>query len=471
MAKGPAVSLDAVHFYHDLLAAPALAADSQEQLDRFQSQHGLYFGDRPLCSVLRPRLMTFAQYDLLRQRVKALLGALGKAQQSALASDSFRRQFLLTPQEEELVRQDPGFPCAFPTSRLDAFYVSDGELKFTEFNSETPAGAMYNHALTRLFEGLPIMRAFQKRYQAFGVATHAGVLHALLESYAAWSRRRERPRIAILDWNDVPTSSEFRLFEDYFRAQGLECFIADPREVEYANGKLSAQGRPIDLIYKRVLISELLERCGIEHPVVRAVRAGDVCMINPFRCKILFKKASFAVLTDEENRQLFTPDEHAVIRAHIPWTRRVEERKTLPPTALIGAASAGSSDIADGAKVDLVPFIMENQQHLVLKPNDDYGGKGIVLGWTVDRSAWKQAVETALAHPYIVQARVNLPKEPYPNWIDGKLQIIDRMVDTDPFIVHGEYMEGSLCRISTADLLNVTAGGGSTVPTFLISPR
>ena len=63
---------------------------------------------------------------------------------------------------------------------------------------------------------------------------------------AQWSRARaSAPRIAILDWRDVPTYSEFVLFDDYFRAQGLECVIVDPREVEYRDGKLMAGGVPI----------------------------------------------------------------------------------------------------------------------------------------------------------------------------------------------------------------------------------
>jgi hypothetical protein len=32
-------------------------------------------------------------------------------------------------------------------------------------------------------------------------------------------------------------------------------------------------------------------------------------------------------------------------------------------------------------------------------------------------------------------------------------------------------MEGMLTRLSTAALLNVTAGGGSTVPTLVVQPR
>ena len=37
--------------------------------------------------------------------------------------------------------------------------------------------------------------------------------------------------------------------------------------------RLFAHGAPVDLIYKRVLITELIERCGMNGPVVQAVRA------------------------------------------------------------------------------------------------------------------------------------------------------------------------------------------------------
>jgi hypothetical protein len=77
----------------------------------------------------------------------------------------------------------------------------------------------------------------------------------------------------------------------------------------------------------------------------------------------------------------------------------------------------------------------------------------------------------AIDHPYVVQQRVNLPWEPYPSLIDGKLHVIDRMLDTNPYVAFGQFMHGCLTRISTDALVNVTAGGGSTVPTFLIEER
>ena len=124
-----------------------------------------------------------------------------------------------------------------------------------------------------------------------------------------------------------------------------------------------------------------------------------------------------------------------------------------------------------GAPIDLVPFIIEHKDELVLKPNDEYGGKGIVLGWEVDDAAWAEALRTALKDPYIVQERVSLPSEPYPSIVDGRLLVADRMLDTAPYVVYGEYVDGCLTRLSTAALLNVTAGGGSSVPTLLVDKR
>jgi uncharacterized circularly permuted ATP-grasp superfamily protein len=122
-------------------------------------------------------------------------------------------------------------------------------------------------------------------------------------------------------------------------------------------------------------------------------------------------------------------------------------------------------------EVDLVPFSVENREQLVLKPNDEYGGKGIVLGWEVNASEWEEAMRSALAEPYIVQERIVLPKEPYPSMADGRVVIADRMLDTAPYAFYGAYVDGCLSRLGTTSLLNVTSGGGSNVPSLLVEKR
>jgi hypothetical protein len=470
---------DAIDRFHELLT-DEVAQDSQWQLDEQLRQRGLFFGDRPLCTVLRPRFMSSAQYRHLQRRAALVLKAFRTAYDAALVDDTVLDQFGLADWERDLVRVDPGFREPSPVSRLDAFFVADsGGIRFTEYNAETPAGGAYNDVLTEAFYGLPITREFLREWDLRPLPARHNVLHALLDAYRQWSGGGAAPRIAIVDWAEVPTQSEFVLFRDYFARQGLDCVIADPREMEYTNGRLMAAGGPVDLVYKRVLLSELVERCGVSHAILRAVREGAVCMVNPPRCKILHKKASLAVLGDERNVHLFDAEQREAIDAHIPWTRVVEERKTLAPRSSqlpvpIAPASAGSESWQSGSSpdlVDLLPFIAENREQLVLKPHDEYGGKGIVLGWEVSDADWEAAVKTALSEPYIVQERIALPTEPYPSLVDGKVHVVDRMVDTAPYVAYGQYVDGCLTRLSTAALLNVTAGGGSQTPTFVAERR
>jgi hypothetical protein len=444
----------AIQAWHSGLT-PEVAGESAAWLDRELRKRGLFFGDRPLCTVLRPRFLTPAQYRLVRETIAVLLRAFDRALQAALADPRHLDQFRLLDWERTLALEDPRIPAS-PVSRLDAFFEAESDrLRFTEYNAETPAGSAYNDALSELFLAMPAARPFLRSHSLQPLMVRHQVLHALLETYAGWSGRRDPPTIGILDWSEVPTRSEFLLYQAYFESVGVRCVVADVRECTFEQGRLRAAGTPIDLIYKRVLIGELVGREGLEHPIVRAVRSGAVCMINPFRCKILHKKASLAVLSDERNAEWFDPAERETIDRVIPWTRVVEERATR----------------YRGESIDLLPWMERHQDSLVLKPNDEYGGTGIVLGWEVDPAAWRSALRAALREPYIVQERIGLPEESFPAWVDGHLAYANRIVDTAPFVFGGAYADGCLTRVSTATLVNVTAGGGSTVPTFVVERR
>lgn len=441
--------------YHDLLT-PDVAAATHDHLERQLSANGLVFGGRTLCTVLRPRFLTMAQYQSLQHRMRPLMRAFAKTYERAIGDAGFRKQFGMLDWEETLLADPIGYSRPSPTSRLDFFWDPvGGALGLTEYNAETPAGAAYGDALSDAFMDAPAIRALLRTHDIMPIPARQGIVGTLLDAYREFWGNGRTPSIGILDWDGVPTVTEFELYRRHFESLGISCVIDDPRRCEYRNRTLYAGGKAIDFIYKRVLISELIETCGMDSPVVRAVRDGAVCMVDGFRCKILHKKASLAVLSDEANAAMFSAEERRGIDDCIPWTRVVEERKTTH----------------EGKGIDLIPYVLEHRRRFVVKPNDEYGGKGIVLGWTVSDSEWEAAVREAMRTPHIVQDKVVIPSEPYPSWVDGRVEIYDRMYDTAPFVSNGDYMEGLLTRLSTVDLLNVTAGGGSTVPTFIAERR
>jgi hypothetical protein len=458
---------EAIDYYHSLLD-PATADASQQRLTEALHTRNLFFGDRPLTTVLRPRLLTAQQYEMLRRGC----GLVGQAARTlaALAMGSqpegrtIRSLLALTAQEDILIDHHPGYLEPSAHSRMDTFLTLDGSsLQFVEYNAESPAAIAFEDVLSEVFLELPVMQTFAQRYTLRSLPARHRLLATLLEAWREAGSPGGEPRIAILDWRDLPTASEFELFRDYFGEHGLSTIICSPDDLRFRDGKLVARSvngsteTPVTIVYKRVLTSEFLthyQTDAIEHPLVRAYIAGACVIVNSFRAKLLHKKSIFAVLTDERFQGNFTADELVAVQRHVPWTRLVQAGETT----------------YQGDRVDLLEFARNNRERLLLKPNDDYGGKGITIGWESSAAQWEAALSAALGSPFVVQERVNIAYEPYPALVDGQVVIGQRLVDSDPFLF-GADVEGSLCRLSTVTLLNVTAGGGSTVPVFVIEPK
>src|SRR4030095_6148883 len=138
---------------------------------------------------------------------------------------------------------------------------------------------------------------------------------------------------------------------------------------------LRAGDRPIDLVYRRVLLTDIVARHDECAALVAAYEARAVCVANSFRCKIAHKKAFFAVLTDERWSRLFSDDERTVIRRHVPWTAIVREGHVH----------------RDGRAIDLIPHLRPHRERFVIKPNDEYGGTGVMLGWETSEADWDGA--------------------------------------------------------------------------------
>lgn len=445
----------AIQYYHDLLVG-GLAEETHQHVMEEQRKRHLYFGSVPVCRVLRPHFYTLDSWQYLRDRTALVLSAFRKVHDAAMNDATIRAQLDLESYEEEMlaVDKDAGINTPWTSSRLDSFFRPEtGYLKFVEYNAETPAGIGYGDTLTGMFEDLEVFKRFQSKYRIVPTRGMSHLLDCIVRGYTEWGGH-DHPQIAVVDWATVPTRNEHYMSQEYFEAHGYKTIVTEPEALEYRNGGLYAGDFKVDIIYKRVLCTELVHKLGMESDVVRAVREGAVFITNSFSAKLLAKKASLAVMSDEINAHLFSPEELDAVAAHIPWTRRVQDRKTT----------------YEGEEVDLLQWVADNQNKLVIKPNDEYGGSGVIIGWEVDSERWNAAIKHALTTPHVVQERVQSIQRDYPAWLNGSLDISKRYVDADPYAYYGERIEGCLTRLSGSALLNVTAGTGSVVPVFVIDP-
>lgn len=453
---------DPVEYWDELLRP--LVRKSPELAKKFLADvrgAKLMFGERVHCPFLRPVFLSPQDEQRVRLVAETIAAIAERLTTAALEDESLFRQFHLRPEEERLVRLTTGYGPASTASRLDAFLLPES-LKFTEFNGESPAGPGYSETMSDIFRELPVMPEFEKRFEVHSYPLTAKLLDALVTSYVDWGGNTQRPQMAIVDWKEVPTWSEFEILQERFEKMGVPVVVADPRELEFDGKRLAAKGKKIDLLYRRVLISDIVRRPSECEALVKAYTAGAVCVANNFRCKIPHVKAFFAVLTDGQNAGLFSEEERDLIHRHVPWTRVVDDVKTE----------------YDGEAVELLKHVREHQMELVMKPSDEYGGKGVTLGWEVDKKHWERAIEEALpggkqaqeSGCWIVQERIPMRRGVFP-YIGkhNKVEFKNMLVDFAPYLFRGR-VAGFLTRLSTTSLANVTSGGGQ-IPSFRVEPR
>ena len=452
---------EAVAYYHELLEDAELLEASRRELDEGLEKAKLIFGGRRLTPYLRPHFVTEADWTQVVGVCEIVWSALQKVKDAAVGNDEILDELGISEIERDLVSIDPKYTQVSPTARLDSF-LTENAYSFVELNGESPAGIAFADSATEIFRQLPVMRKFTERYEVRGFEGSPKLLEVLLRAYGEFlgadveTAFDKKPTIAIVDLKDLPTVKEFELFRDYFESEGYDAIICSPDELEFDGEHLYAKGVRINIVYKRLLVNEYLPIIDKYPALVDAYRAGAICMVNSFQSKLIHKKAVFAVLTNEKYAHLFSGEELNAVKTHVPWTRKFRHEKT----------------VNKGEEIDLVEWTRVNKSKLVLKPNDDYGGHGIYIGWISDEKEWDDAIRTAIADgDYLVQERVETSKETFPMLFGdlGEVAMIEQLVDLDPLLYYGK-VGSAFTRLSSSELANVSSGGGM-VPTFIIREK
>ena len=227
-----------------------------------------------------------------------------------------------------------------------------------------------------------------------------------------------------------------------FRADGVDGVVVDPGGLTFANGRLRAGDVAVDVVHRLLPSGACIARGASLGPVLAALRARAVVMVNPFHAELVGHKALFAALSDPASHDLLSADERAAVRKHVPWTRVLER--------------------------SLLPDLIARRQRLVLKPAHGFGGHGVTLGWHVDDAAWRAALDAALrGEQHVVQGRVPNHRVAYPALEPG-LPERTFYEDADPFLYDGR-VAAVLTRLSDTEITNVRLhSGGGVVPTVVL---
>lgn len=408
-------------------------------------ESGVLFDGKPLCVHRAPLFLPVQQVQQMARVLAVFHSAVRKAK-GVLLDDGLQEESLasaigLNTMERQLASIDPGYSSASVLARVDCF-CPEGWPWILELNAEAPTGMGYTDALTAQLRSDEVY-AQVGPFEAFRSTDAA--LRALLSAYREWGGR-ERPRLAIVDFLDVPTRQDFHLMAQSFERYGVACPLVDPRDLRFENGGLEGPTGPINLVYRRVLVRDLVERAEECSALLQAYRSGAVCVVNSLRTPLLHSKGLFALLHSEWMKAKLSKAERSVVSDHLPYTAMVATRdKRLSCPEAIDSARNSPSE-------------------WLIKPVSQSGGRGVVFGRDVPNEDWEALLDRP--EPAVLQRVVG---EWVQNFPDARSDYAEQscLVDLDPFLIRGR-LAGFMCRLSQRAPVNV-AQGAHLVPVFVSS--
>ena len=446
---------EAVARYHKLLESESFRDLSWvSELREAMQARGLVISGKPVSPFLRPNLIPKRQHEQLAKGSASLFSAINRMKQTALSNPQLMARMELLPAEKMLALTEPGYSELTAMSTLEAS-LNNGSLHFLNYGAMAPAGTVYSDILSELFYDCAPMKEFRKKHKLAKSLGLKPMLNAALKSWKEFGGK-QKPQIAILETKSpFPTveSNEHLLLAEHMRKAGYLTEVMSPEQLEYKSGVLRRGEFQINLVLRRISAQDFVIQYDLTQPLVRAYRDKAVCVVNNFRAEIAQKRAIFDLITDETLTAKFPAAERKAIRDHVPWTRVVRQVETD----------------WRGERVDLMDYIVENRESLVLRPNDENAELPNYDGATMDAAAWDRAIKTTVRTPYVVQEATPETTTLFPVQLYGGMEMKEMRVDV--------YQHAYLGKVHCATTYLSPAGSAGfssvqgMVPTFLLESR
>lgn len=243
-------------------------------------------------------------------------------------------------------------------------------------------------------------------------------------------------RLAIVD-NDPKSQfmfPEFQLAQRLLLNRGLDTLILDSSELEYANGSLTADGKPIDMVYNR-LVDFALEAPA--HAPLRQAYLDGAAVVTP-------NPRVHALLADKRNLTLLSAPQ--CLR---DWGLNEADaaylEKAVPETRLVSREDSTA--------------LWEARRKLFFKPVAGHGSKGVYRGDKMTRRVF----ENILEDDYIAQELV--PAGERNVRIDNT--ITSRKVDIRLYTYAGKRLL-TAARVYKGQTTNFRTPGGGFAPVFQV---
>ena len=375
--------LDSVALEHEWLGR-ASVLDGDERGHRegdayIASTNALYHGG-PIQWSFVPKIFSRRDLGYLAWIAETMGTIMDKVTRRFATDAALRSKFMLDPRVEELCLAPVAYDSQIPIARVDIFLNEEtGDFQFCELNTDGSSGMLSATEVARANLLTPTGAGFAEAHDVSTFDLYSACSSAILGCYREAGGSSGRPQIAAVDYKESIVAEEIDEYARVFDGLGADLRFSDIRDLGYKDGVLADAHGPIDCVWRRVVISEMLDKpCAGADALMACVADGRVPVVGGFRTWPCATKTVFAVLHDDIAREFLTPDELGFVRAHVPATYMLDE----------------GSDLARFADKD----------SWIAKPREGYNSVGVVAGSDCTREGWGRTLREMAATGGTVQA-------------------------------------------------------------------
>lgn len=408
--------------------AEKYSEDYKVAIEKVKNSTAIYKG-KPVPFLYHPMFFTEKDTENFKDICRILMSITNKVTDEYLKSANFRKKFEYSPLLEELILIDNGYDINVPICRYDLFYDEGDNFKFCEFNTDGSSAMNEDNTIGKILLETEALQEFGKTYNINIFELIDKWVLDSISIYKKWSGNDEKPNVAIVDFIESGTSAEFKVFKDTFIKHGYNAIIADPRELTYRDGKLYHNDYRIDMVYRRIVTFELIEKAGEIPEFIEAYRNKAFCSIGSIRSQIVHNKIIFKILHDQDTLDILSPEERDFVKKHIPITGLFKD------------------------DTNIFEQVKNNKDKYIMKPLDLNASRGVYAGKDLTQDEWETKLKDSWNKDYIYQEFFNPFKREHIVFEDNKIKIEEFKSIVGLFIYKEEFA-GMYTRISKNNIIS-----------------
>lgn len=375
-------------------------SDYKRLLDECVKRKFLYKG-KPIPFEYQPLLISSKDEEAFKRIAKETMSIVKKVTEKYVEDESYRKLFGYDDFVEKLILHEPGYDMPVPMARFDVFYNGYEDFGFCEINTDGTSAMLEDYAIASLLLESKIFEDLNwifSRYELFDTW-----VKKIISLYS--DIKGERPKtVLIADFNDTGTPDEFLMFKEHFENNGVKCIVEDISNLDYNEDKnrLIAKDEEIDLVYRRVVMSDLVRRKDDSNAFIEAYLNDAAVYVGSFRSQVVHNKVFFSVAHMDETKEFLTDEENEFVKKHIPFTARFEGDEAF------------------------FNEIVRKKDKYIFKPTDLNAARGVYTGRSMSEDEFIKTAKENFNTDYIYQEFVTPKELPFLKLDGDKFSLIKR---------------------------------------------